>query len=119
KGVLGPARRRHVARRCAGGPRRRSPPPGREPRLRERIVRYAGCCRSALPAACHTGAELEDRCLIRDDAAQAHFAFPEDTMIENEKAFSPHLVIVDGDLAIRSALTFSLELGGYVVDSYA
>ena len=40
-------------------------------------------------------------------------------MIENEKAFSPHLVIVDGDLAIRSALTFSLELGGYVVDSYA
>jgi FixJ family two-component response regulator len=39
-------------------------------------------------------------------------------MIENDKRFAPPVVIVDGDHAIRSALTFSLELAGYAVDSY-
>ena len=39
-------------------------------------------------------------------------------MIASGKPFSQRLVLVDGDLAIRSALTFSLELGGFAVDSY-
>lgn len=39
-------------------------------------------------------------------------------MITHDKKPSQHLVVVDGDLAIRSALTFSLELGGFAVDSY-
>lgn len=39
-------------------------------------------------------------------------------MIANDKTFSPYLVIVDGDLAIRSALTFSFELGGFAVNSF-
>lgn len=40
-------------------------------------------------------------------------------MIANDKTLLQHLVIVDGDLAIRSALTFSLELGGFAVESYS
>lgn len=40
-------------------------------------------------------------------------------MIASDTTLSPQLIIVDGDLAIRSALTFSLELGGFAVDSYA
>jgi two-component system response regulator FixJ len=39
-------------------------------------------------------------------------------VIVNDTILSQHLIIVDGDLAIRSALTFSLELGGFAVDSY-
>jgi two-component system response regulator FixJ len=39
-------------------------------------------------------------------------------MITHDKKPSQHLVVVDGDLAIRSALTFSLELGGFAVESY-
>jgi FixJ family two-component response regulator len=42
----------------------------------------------------------------------------EDSMIGNDKRLAPPVVIVDGDHAIRSALTFSLELAGYAVDSY-
>jgi FixJ family two-component response regulator len=42
----------------------------------------------------------------------------EDSMMKNDKRFAPAVVIVDGDHAIRSALTFSLELAGYAVDSY-
>lgn len=40
-------------------------------------------------------------------------------MTASGKPFSQRLLIVDGDLAIRSALTFSLELNGFAVDSYS
>jgi FixJ family two-component response regulator len=40
-------------------------------------------------------------------------------MPATEKHLSKHLVVVDGDPAIRSALTFSLELGGFAVDCYS
>lgn len=40
-------------------------------------------------------------------------------MLATEKPFSKHLIVVDGDPAIRNALTFSLELGGFAVDCYS
>ena len=39
-------------------------------------------------------------------------------MLGNIHPSFPHLLIVDADVAIRNALTFALELSGFVVDSY-
>ena len=64
QGLLGPSRRRPAARRGSGGTGRRSPPPRRQPRLRQRARRTSRSACSALPAPPGVAAEVEAGRLI-------------------------------------------------------